>query len=55
MHAFSYTTSLVTLPPSLGAKWGDKAERTEKILLLLTDVTPQQANSNSCSEALVPC
>jgi len=52
MRAFGYATSLVTLPPSPGVKLGDKAERTEKILLI--DIIPRQANSTSCSEALTP-
>lgn len=44
--------------PSPGVKLGDKAEKTEEILLLMVDLTlpplPRQANSKSCSEALVP-
>lgn len=54
MRAFSYTTSPLTLPPSQGVKLGDKAERAEKILLLRINVTSQQANGKSRSEALTP-
>lgn len=54
MCALGCTASLVTLPPSPGVKPGDKAERMEKILLLLAGVISRQAKSSSCPTALAP-